>query len=142
MAQYKSESAKISHDIDTVFSKLSDPEALGKMVDMLPAEVQEKMKDVEFTPEGISFSYNGMGPFQLFVTEKTAPNRIVYGAKSSPVPFGLSVDLTATDDGNTEGVVTADLEIPVFLKAMVSGPLTKGMEKVATLLAMIPYDKI
>ncbi len=142
MAQYKSEAAKIAFDIDTVFAKLSSPEALGKMVALLPPEAQEKMKDVEFTPEGISFKYNGMGPFMLALTETSAPRRIVYGAKSSPVPFGLSVDLSPLDDGNTEGVVTADLEIPVFLKAMISGPLTKGMEKVATLLAMIPYDKL
>jgi len=36
--------------------------------------------------------------------------------------------------------VTIDADIPLMLRAMVSGPLQEGVEKMADALAAIPYE--
>ncbi len=142
MGQYKSDVAHIATNIDTIYSKLSNPETLQKLADMLPEDARGKVENVSFSSEGLKFQVPAAGEISLNVTEKVEPTLIVYSAISSPVPFKLVIDLTKVDADHTDALATIDVDIPVFLKPMVQGPLNDACKKMGEFLSFIPYDKI
>lgn len=142
MSEYKSEVAHINHPVELVYSKLSQPESLSHMAEMLPPEARAKVEGLAFTEDSISFNANGVGNIQLMITEKVEPSKVVYSAVSTPVPFKLVINLEGKEDGTTDAYAIFDVNIPVFLKPMVQGPLNQATEKFKELLTFIPYDKI
>ncbi|MDD2961431.1 MAG: SRPBCC family protein [Muribaculaceae bacterium] len=142
MSEYRSEVANINYDINLVYSKLSNPEALKSMADMLPAESRAKVQDLKFSADTISVKANPVGEITLQVVERIEPTTVVYSAVSSPVPFKLSLHLDADGIDKCKGYAIIDLDIPVFLKPMVQGPLNQACQKFSELLSVIPYDKI
>jgi carbon monoxide dehydrogenase subunit G len=56
------------------------------------------------------------------------------------MPFNLWIQILPVDENNSKMKVTVKADIPFMLKAMVSGPLQDGVEKVADALAQIPYE--
>jgi len=145
METYKSDKVIIDHNIDVVYSKLSDPrvfkEHIDKNLDRLPEEAREHLQSVKFEDDGISVD-SPMGPLKLSVSESVAPSMVKYTAPSSPVPFGLTINLQAIDDTHTESVTEISIELPFMLKAMVGSKLTDGAKKLGELIAKLPYGEM
>lgn len=141
MSEYKSEPAHINHPIDLVYLKLSNPQGLSSMIDKLPPEAQEKVKEMTFTPDSITFKAAG-SEILLKISEREEPSRIVYEAVSSPLPFKVTINLKKIEEQLTEGVASIEVNIPVFLKPMVQGPLKQATQRFKELLTVIPYDQI
>ena len=99
MSTYKSKVYPVSAAREQVFEKLSHPEALTEKIKNLPPELQEKLQTVKFGEDSISFVVPPMGEMRMLFTERTAPSRIVIGPESSPVPFGLSINIGEGADG-------------------------------------------
>ena len=145
METYKSDKVIIDHNIDVVYSKLSDPrvfkEHIDKNLDRLPEEAREHLQSVKFEDNGISVD-SPMGALKLSVSESVAPSMVKYTAPSSPVPFGLTINLQAIDDTHTESVTEISIELPFMLKAMVGSKLTDGAKKLGELIAKLPYGEM
>jgi len=145
METYKSDKVIIDHNIDVVYSKLSDPrvfkEHIDKNLDRLPEEAREHLQSVKFEDDGISVD-SPMGPLKLSVSESVAPSMVKYTAPSSPVPFGLTINLQAIDDTHTESITEINIELPFMLKAMVGSKLTDGAKKLGELIAKLPYGEM
>ena len=141
MAQYKSETAHIAHKIDLVFSKLSNPGTIGAAAENLPEQQREILEKVEFSEDAITVKGSPMGNLTLRRTQVVEPTRIVFEAEQSPVPFKITFNLTEAGDA-TDATAAIDIEIPVFLRPMVSGPMEKATAQFAELLQRIPYDKL
>ena len=107
MESYKSDKVSINCDIQTVFSKLSDPEVLKNHLeanlDKLPEEARENLGKVSFSGDSISIE-SPMGPLKMSMTEKVEPSKIVFAATQSPVPFGMAINLKEAGEGTTEAV--------------------------------------
>lgn len=142
MADYKSELASIPHNINIVYSKLSNPESINSLMSMLPPEAKEKIKDVTFSKDSIIFKANGVGEITLKATELIEPTKIVFSAVSSPLPFKVIISLEEVNDNTTNGQATISVDVPVFLKPMLNGPLNQATERFKELLTNIPYDRI
>lgn len=145
METYKSDKVIIDHNIDVVYSKLSDPrvfkEHIDKNLDRLPEEAREHLQSVKFEDDGISVD-SPMGALKLSVSESVAPSMVKYTAQSSPVPFGLTINLQAIDESHTESVTEISIELPFMLKAMVGSKLTDGAKKLGELIAKLPYGEM
>lgn len=145
METYKSDKVIIDHNIDVVYSKLSDPrvfkEHIDKNLDRLPEEAREHLQSVKFEDDGISVD-SPMGALKLSVSESVAPSMVKYTAPSSPVPFGLTINLQAIDDTHTESITEINIELPFMLKAMVGSKLTDGAKKLGELIAKLPYGEM
>lgn len=145
METYKSDKVIIDHSIDVVYSKLSDPrvfkEHIDKNLDRLPEEAREHLQSVKFEYDGISVD-SPMGPLKLSVSESVAPSMVKYTAQSSPVPFGLTINLQAIDESHTESVTEISIELPFMFKAMVGSKLTDGANKLGELIAKLPYGEM
>lgn len=145
METYKSEKVIIDHNIDVVYSKLSDPrvfkEHIDNNLDRLPEEAREHLQSVKFEDDGISVD-SPMGALKLSVSESVAPSMVKYTAQSSPVPFGLTINLQAIDESHTESITEINIELPFMLKAMVGSKLTDGANKLGQLIAKLPYGEM
>ena len=145
METYKSDKVIIDHNIDVIYSKLSDPRVfkahIDSNIDRLPDEARKHLEKVKFEDDGISVD-SPMGALKLSVSESVAPSMVKYTAQSSPVPFGLTINLQAIDDTHTESITELNIELPFMLKAMVGSKLTDGAKKIGELIAKLPYGEM
>ena len=145
METYKSDKVIIDHNIDVIYSKLSDPRVfkahIDSNIDRLPDEAREHLEKVKFEDDGISVD-SPMGALKLSVSESVAPSMVKYTAQSSPVPFGLTINLQAIDESHTESITELNIELPFMLKAMVGSKLTDGAKKIGELIAKLPYGEM
>ena len=81
-----------------------------------------------------------MGTISLRIIEREEPKCIKFETAQSPMPFNLWIQILPVDAQTSKMKVTVKADIPLVLKAMVSGPLQDGVDKVADALAQIPYE--
>ena len=139
MSTYKSKVYPVSAAREQVFEKLSHPEALTEKIKNLPPELQEKLHTVKFGEDSISFVVPPMGEMRMLFTERTAPSRIVIGPESSPVSFGLSINIGEGADGNATIETAMDIELNMFLRQVVGNKIEDGIDKMAQMLSRLPY---
>ena len=144
MDTYKSNEETIYHDIATVYAKLSNPECFPRLVenDNLPPEVKQRLADVEFSSDSISFTANPVGKVCLQITEKEEPNKIVMSASPFPIPFKAVINLDKANESETKLTVEFQIELNIMLRAMAAKPLGDGVKKMGQMLAMLPYDRL
>ena len=145
METYKSDKVTINHNINLIYSKLSDPSIFKAQIDSnmdrLPDEAREHLKSVKFEEDGISVE-SPMGTLKLSVSESQEPTMVKYTAQSSPVPFGVTINLESVDENTTQAVTELNIELPFMLKAMVGGKLSEGAQKMGELIAKLPYGEM
>ena len=110
-------------------------------MDRLPEEAREHLKSVKFEEDGISVE-SPMGTLKLSVSESQEPTMVKYTAQSSPVPFGVTINLESVDENTTQTVTELNIELPFMLKAMVGGKLSEGAQKMGELIAKLPYGEM
>ncbi len=142
MSSYKSEPQLIACDIATVYSKLSDPSSfkntIDANVDNLPDDAKENLKKVTFDADAITIE-SPMGPLKLAVAQKVEPTMITFAAAQAPVNFSLVINLERVDDNTTRSIAELQLDVPVFIKAMVGPQLERGAKQFGEMLAKLPY---
>ena len=79
---------------------------------------------------------------RMVFTERVAPSRIVIGPESSPVPFALSINIGEGADGNATIETAMDIELNMFLRQMVGGKIEEGIDRMAEMLARLPYGDV
>ncbi|MBR5087687.1 MAG: hypothetical protein IKX31_11865 [Muribaculaceae bacterium] len=145
MENYKSDSVIIDHNIEVIYSKLSDPSVfkahIDQNIDRLPDEAREHLDKVKFEEDGISID-SPMGAMKLSVSDSVAPTMVKYVAQSSPVPFGLTVNLEAIDEEHTQSIAEINIELPMMLRAMVGSKLEEGAKKLGEMIAKLPYGNL
>ena len=98
------------------------------------------MKDLSFDSDHITISVQPVGSITLRIIEREAPKCIKFETEQSPIPFNLWIQLLPVTEESSKMRLTLQADINPFLKGMISGPLKEGLEKIADMLAMIPYD--
>ena len=145
METYKSNKVVIDHNIELIYSKLSNPsmfkEQMEKNMDRIPDEARQHLDNLKFEDDGISIN-SPMGAVKLSVSESVEPNLVKYVAESSPVPFGLTVNLEAIDEEHTNAIAEINIELPMMVRAMVGGKLSEGAKKMGEVLAKLPYEEM
>ena len=141
METYKSDKVTINHNINLIYSKLSDPSIFKAQIDnnmdRLPDEAREHLKSVKFEEDGISVE-SPMGTLKLSVSESQEPTMVKYTAQS----FGVTINLESVDENTTQAVTELNIELPFMLKAMVGGKLSEGAQKMGELIAKLPYGEM
>lgn len=140
MSDYTSEIKTIPFKREMVYSVLSDLNNLRLVQDKIP---QDKINDFSFDEDSISFSVSPVGNVTIHVIEREAPKTIKFGARGVPAEANLWIQLVEIEGEEvTKLKITARTSLNPFLKAMVSKPLQDGINKIADILAAVPYDEI
>ena len=136
MSQFESSVKQIPFSQERVYAKLSDLSNLESMKDRIP---QDKVKDISFDSDTLTFSVDPVGKITLQVIEREPFKCIKFETTQSPLPFNLWIQLVPDSEQVCKMKLTIRVDINPFMKAMVQKPLQEGIEKMADMLAMIQY---
>ena len=127
----------IPYSQEQVYGKLSDLNNLEAVKDRIPTD---KVQDLQFDADTVSFSVSPVGRLSLRIVNREAPKCIKFETVNSPLPFNLWIQLLPVTENECKMKLTIKAEINMFLKGMVSKPMQDGLEKLADMLAIIPYN--
>lgn len=136
MATYTSKPAVVVMPCAELASKFSDFRALQSRLDEMPADERSRVGDVSFTEDSILITTPQVGAITLRATERTS-DRVVMQAEGSPVPMGITIELSPVSDMETEVVGKMEVEIPVMLKPLVGPALQKAVDQFGEIFARL-----
>ncbi|GAB6865724.1 polyketide cyclase [Bacteroides acidifaciens] len=136
MGNFESSVKVIPYSQERVYNKLSDLSNLEAIKDRLP---QDKVQDLSFDSDTLSFSVPPVGQLTLQIVEREPCKCIKLATANSPIPFNMWIQLVATGEEECKVKVTIRIDINPFMKAMVQKPLQDGLEKMVEMLAAINY---
>nr|WP_288834051.1 SRPBCC family protein [uncultured Flavobacterium sp.] len=121
----ESPKVKVEKSAEELFGLLTDMKNFEKLMPENIAKF-EVIGDDSFL-----FGLKGMPEIQLKVTEKTAPNKIIFGAANDKVPFTLITNIDSVSA--TSSTVKLDFEgsFNPMMAMMVKGPIGKFIETLA-----------
>lgn len=139
--QYESGIKQIPYSQQRVYDKVSDLSHLAQFQDRLNELPQDKIKveDIQFDADSVSFSVSPVGRLELRIIEREEPKCVKFEATTSPIPLTLWIQIVPTADEACKIKLTLRTELNIFIKGMIQKPLKEGLEKLADMLAMIPY---
>ena len=139
MTEFVSDIKKIPYSDKIVFDVLSDLSKLEQMKDKLPTD---KITDFTCDQDSCSFSVAPVGQV-TFVVEDREPNKTIK-FKSEQLPFEVNVwvQLVSKADNDTRMKITLRADLNPFIKPMVSKPMKEGVDKIAEVIASLPFDEL
>jgi carbon monoxide dehydrogenase subunit G len=141
MAQFESTVKHVPYSQERVYNKLSDLnnlESVRERLDMLKEKLDGKLEDMAFDRDSLTLKVQGI-TLTLRIIEREPMKCIKFEGDKSPIPLNLWIQILPVTDNEAKMKVTIRAEVNMFMKAMVSKPLQEGIEKLADMLAMIPY---
>ena len=141
MAQFESTVKHVPYSQERVYNKLSDLnnlESVRERLDMLKEKLDGKLEDMAFDRDSLTLKVQGI-TLTLRIIEREPMKCIKFEGDKSPIPLNLWIQILPVTDNEAKMNVTIRAEVNMFMKAMVSKPLQEGVEKLADMLAMIPY---
>ena len=160
MTKYESNIKTLYATVQRVYTKLSDLSNLQTIKDRASdpmflqtirqqagdqvneeqlAQLQEKLSQLQFTPDSVSIPVEQLGTtLTLHIIEREEPKLIKFELQGSPMPANLWIQLLPCNEG-TRMKLTVGVELNFFMRKMVEGKLKTGVEKMADMLAMMPY---
>ncbi|MDR0613030.1 MAG: SRPBCC family protein [Dysgonamonadaceae bacterium] len=139
MTEFTSEIKQIPYSETTIYEVLSDLNNLEKVKDRIP---QDKIRDFSFDHDSCTFNVSPVGNVRFSVVEREPGKTIKFKADQSPVDVYMWIQLKEMNPQDTRMKLTVKAELNPFLKPMLSGPLQKGVEQIADVLAAIPYETL
>ena len=138
MTTFESTIKQVQASQKAVYAKLSDLNNLAKVKDRLP---EHKVKNMTFDTDTLSMQAPPIGTITLKIVAREPESCITFGTTSSPLPFGLQIHISPVSETESQLRLVINMEVNPFIKNMIQRPLQDGLEKMADLLAMIPYTE-
>lgn len=139
--QFESNVKHVPYSQERVYNKLSDLnnlEGVRERLDMVKDKLDGKQEDMSFDRDSITLKVQGIS-LTLRIIEREPLKCIKFEGDKSPIPLNLWIQILPVTQEEAKMKVTIRAEVNMFMKAMVSKPLQEGVEKLADMLAMLPY---
>lgn len=138
MTTFESNVKQVQAPQGTVYAKLSDLSNLARVKDRLP---EHKVKNMTFDTDTLSMQAPPIGTITLKIVAREPESCITFDTTSSPLPFDLQILISPVSETECQLKLVINMEVNPFIKNMIQRPLQDGLEKMADLLAMIPYTE-
>ena len=135
MTEYTSDIKQIPFSAERVYSKLSDLNNLESVKSLL----EGKVRDFTFDADSCQFKVDPIGTIGIRIKEREPFKNIKLESVKSPIEFMGWIQLQEVAPEETRLKLTFRANIPIFLKAMISGKLEEGIKSIAEMLAKLPY---
>lgn len=120
--------------IDTIRQQAGD-----KVSEEQLQTIQEKLAQMQFTPDSVSIPVEQLGTtITLSIIEREEPKLIKLELQGAPMGANIWIQLLPCNEG-TRMKVTLGADLNFFLRKMIEGKLKDGVDKLADMLAMMPY---
>lgn len=139
--QFESNVKHVPYSQERVYNKLSDLnnlEGVRERLNMVKDKLDGKLEDMSFDRDSITLKVQGIS-LTLRIIEREPLKCIKFEGDKSPIPLNLWIQILPVTQEEAKMKVTIRAEVNMFMKAMVSKPLQEGVEKLADMLAMLPY---
>lgn len=139
--QFESNVKHVPYSQERVYNKLSDLnnlEGVRERLDMVKDKLDGKLEDMSFDRDSITLKVQGIS-LTLRIIEREPLKCIKFEGDKSPISLNLWIQILPVTQEEAKMKVTIRAEVNMFMKAMVSKPLQEGVEKLADMLAMLPY---
>ncbi len=154
--QFESEVKFIPYAQPCVYAKLADlnnlavikewwgdPSARAMMSDRIPEDKWNQLngiiQEMTFDTDSVSCDISPLGEVSLRIIEREVPKCVKFETVNSPIRLNLWIQLLPTSETACKMKLTARADLNPFIKGMVAKPLKEGVEKLADMLAAIPY---
>jgi len=135
-SKFESSIKQIPYPQEAVYRNISDLRNLEKVRDRVP---EDKVSDFSFDEDTVSLNVPPVGQISLRICDREEPKCVKFETVQSPVPFNLWIQVLPVDNQNSKMKVTVKAELNPFIRGMVEGPLTDGVEKIADALSQVHY---
>lgn len=160
MTKYESTVKKIYAPVGNVYARLSDLTNLSVVQerltdpnfeqmarqqagDKLNDEQFQRLRDIvsklQFDRDSVTTDAGPVGTLSLRIIEREDPKLVKFETEGSPVQANLWIQLLPASDTQCAMKVTLGADLNFFLKQMLKGKLQDGVERLADMLAMLPY---
>lgn len=158
MTKYESNIKQVHFPQSSIFAKLADMRNLQAIKEraadpsfienlrasgQVPEDKIDKIVDIasrlEFTADTISVPDTPLGPIALRIVERDEPKCVKFEVQGAPVAANLWIQVLPTSTYESKMKCTVGADLNFFIKQMAKKPLQEGIEKLADMLAMIPY---
>lgn len=136
MSKFESSIKVIPYSVEKVYAKISDLNNFEGLKGKLP---DDKVQNLTFDSDSVSFSVSPVGQIALKVVERTENSCVKLETTTSPLPFTVWVQVVPVVETECKMKVTIDASLNPFIKGMVQKPLKDGLEKMVTILSMLEY---
>ena len=140
----------VPHSQRAVYDTLSDLTHLKSLKDRIPAgstgnaemdEAKDKLQDLSFDKDSISINISPVGNVSMRIVDRDEPKMIKFESEKSPLKFKFWIQMLPVEATTSKLRLTIDADVPFFAKGMVEKPLQEALEKIADMMAMIPYEE-
>lgn len=141
MVQFESSVKHVPYSQERVYTKLADLNNLASVrekLDALKEQAGGKVEDLSFDQDSLTLKVQGIS-LTLRIIEREPMKCIKFEGDKTPIPLNVWIQILPVNEAEAKMKVTIRAEVNAFMKAMVSKPLQEGVEKLADMLAMIPY---
>lgn len=156
MAKYESEVKMIPHaQVEQVYQKLANLETFRPILEgaannpMVAEKMREagqdpsqleKLKEVQLTNDSITFPVPMLGAMELHIVDREENRCVKLETGASPIEATLWIQVLPVSAGGSKMRVTLKAELNMMMKMMVGKKLEKGVDKMADMLAQLPYQ--
>ncbi|MFI3298057.1 MAG: SRPBCC family protein [bacterium] len=136
MKTYESNQKQLLRPQQDIYAQLSDLRRLEVMFANIPAEHKEKLQDISFEEDAISFTVSPLGKVMIRIIDREEPKMLKFGADNFPIQFNFWIQLHGVAESDTRMKLTLKADIPMMLRPMIGNKLDDGINRVADAIAM------
>ena len=89
----------------------------------------------------MSINIAPVGNVSMRIVDREEPKMIKFESEKSPLKFKFWIQMLPVEATTSKLRLTIDADVPFFAKGMVEKPLQEALEKIADMMAMIPYEE-
>ena len=138
MTEFISDIKTIPYNENEVFEMLSDLTHMEQLKDRIPTH---QVTEFAFDRDSFEFAVHPVGKVKFSIVERHPNNTLKLSADKSPINVSMWIHLNQIEEGKTAMKLAVQAELNPLLKPMLSKPLQEGINKIADMLAIVPYSK-
>ena len=141
MKRIESSVKHIPYSQEQVYAKVSDLSNIKTLIDRIPEDKREgiNLENLECTPDRISTVAQPVGKVEIAIVSRDPFKCVKLESTESPIKLYMWIQIVSTGENNCKIKLTVDADLNIFMAKMVEKPLTQAIDKMADMLAAIPY---
>lgn len=141
MKRIESQVKHIPYSQEQVYAKVSDLTNLQAVADGLPlqGEMNISVRNLRCTTDTAECEISPVGRISLGIVSREPFKCVKLETLQSPVQMTAWIQIVSTGPDSCKIRITLDADLNILMAKMVEKPMTQAVERLADMLAMIPY---